>query len=55
MRAGGGELTYGLERLAMYVQGVENVYDLNLTAVRVTRKSPMAMCSSRRSRKIFPP
>jgi glycyl-tRNA synthetase alpha chain len=24
-----GELTYGLERLAMYVQGVDNVYDLN--------------------------
>ena len=24
-----GELTYGLERLAMYVQGVENIYDLN--------------------------
>ena len=24
-----GEITYGLERLAMYVQGVENVYDLN--------------------------
>src|SRR6059058_2346552 len=24
-----GELTYGLERLAMYVQGVERVYDLN--------------------------
>ncbi len=24
-----GELTYGLERLAMYVQGVENVYDLD--------------------------
>ncbi len=24
-----GELTYGLERIAMYVQGVENVYDLN--------------------------
>ncbi|WP_416909087.1 MAG: glycine--tRNA ligase subunit alpha [Polymorphobacter sp.] len=23
-----GEMTYGLERLAMYVQGVENVYDL---------------------------
>ena len=23
-----GEITYGLERLAMYVQGVENVYDL---------------------------
>ncbi|ANK79945.1 MAG: glycine--tRNA ligase subunit alpha [Rhizobiales bacterium NRL2] len=24
-----GELTYGLERLAMYVQGVDNVYDLD--------------------------
>jgi len=24
-----GEITYGLERLAMYVQGVENVFDLN--------------------------
>ncbi|MCB1383541.1 MAG: glycine--tRNA ligase subunit alpha, partial [Notoacmeibacter sp.] len=24
-----GELTYGLERIAMYVQGVDNVYDLN--------------------------
>lgn len=23
-----GELTYGIERLAMYIQGVENVYDL---------------------------
>ncbi|MCK5296770.1 MAG: glycine--tRNA ligase subunit alpha [Alphaproteobacteria bacterium] len=23
------ELTYGIERLAMYIQGVENVYDLN--------------------------
>jgi len=26
-----GEITYGLERLAMYLQGVENVYDLNWT------------------------
>jgi len=26
------ELTYGLERLAMYVQGVENVYDLDFNA-----------------------
>jgi len=25
-----GELTYGLERLAMYVQGVDNVFDLNV-------------------------
>ena len=23
-----GELTYGLERLAMYLQGVDNVYEL---------------------------
>ena len=26
-----GELTYGLERLAMYVQGVDNVYDLRFS------------------------
>jgi len=25
-----GEITYGLERLAMYLQGVDNVYDLQL-------------------------
>jgi glycyl-tRNA synthetase alpha chain len=34
-----GEITYGLERLAMYLQGVESVYDLNWTlgpAGRVT-------------------
>jgi glycyl-tRNA synthetase alpha chain len=28
------ELTYGLERLAMYVQGVENVYDLDWNGVK---------------------
>jgi glycyl-tRNA synthetase alpha chain len=28
-----GELTYGLERLAMYVQGVDNVYDLNFNGM----------------------
>ena len=28
VRSVAGELTYGLERLAMYVQGVDNVYDL---------------------------
>src|SRR6201992_312875 len=27
------ELTYGLERLAMYIQGVENVYDLDYNGV----------------------
>ncbi|MDI3470861.1 MAG: Glycyl-tRNA synthetase alpha chain [Pseudolabrys sp.] len=33
-----GELTYGLERLAMYVQGVENVYDLNFNGAQGDRK-----------------
>ncbi|MEM6616910.1 MAG: glycine--tRNA ligase subunit alpha [Pseudomonadota bacterium] len=28
-----GELTYGLERIAMYVQGIENVYDLNFNGL----------------------
>ena len=28
-----GELTYGLERLAMFVQGVDNVYDLDFNGV----------------------
>jgi len=28
-----GEITYGLERLAMYVQGVDNVYDLDWNGV----------------------
>jgi glycyl-tRNA synthetase alpha chain len=31
-----GELTYGLERLCMYVQGVDNVYDLKFNAAGVT-------------------
>ncbi|GAK33197.1 glycine--tRNA ligase alpha subunit [Iodidimonas nitroreducens] len=30
-----GELTYGLERLAMYVQGVDNVYDLDFNGCGV--------------------
>ena len=33
-----GELTYGLERLAMYVQGVDNVYDLNFNGQQGTKK-----------------
>ncbi|WP_208436462.1 glycine--tRNA ligase subunit alpha, partial [Bartonella vinsonii] len=28
-----GELTYGLERLAMYIQSVDNVYDLNFNGL----------------------
>ncbi len=31
-----GEITYGLERLAMYIQGVENVYDLAFNNEGVT-------------------
>jgi len=31
-----GELTYGLERLAMYIQGVDNVYDLAFNNEGVT-------------------
>ncbi len=33
-----GELTYGLERLAMYVQGVDNVYNLNFNGRDDDRK-----------------
>ena len=32
----GVEFTYGLERLAMYIQGVENVYDLDFNGAGVT-------------------
>ena len=31
-----GEITYGLERLAMYVQGVDNVYDLKFNNAGVS-------------------
>ena len=31
-----GELTYGLERLAMYIQGVDNVFDLKFNAAGVS-------------------
>ena len=47
-----GELTYGLERLAMYVQGVDNVYDLNFNGREGLRRSPTATCSCRPSRNI---
>ncbi len=33
-----GELTYGLERLAMYVQDVDNVYDLNFNGLEGDQK-----------------
>lgn len=35
-RPASGELTYGLERLAMYVQGVDNVYDLDFNGTGVS-------------------
>ena len=47
-----GEITYGIERLAMYLQGVENVYDLvgqNLDGNIVTYGDVL---SSKRSRTI---
>ena len=31
-----GELTYGLERLAMYVQGVDSIYDINYNGADVS-------------------
>ena len=33
-----GEITYGLERLAMYIQGVENVYDLDWNGAEGDKK-----------------
>ena len=48
-----GELTYGLERLAMYVQGVDRTSTTSTsTAARATRRSPTATSSCRPSRNI---
>jgi glycyl-tRNA synthetase alpha chain len=33
-----GELTYGLERLAMYLQGVDSIYDLNFNGLEGARR-----------------
>ena len=33
-----GEITYGLERLAMYIQGKENVYDLDFNGAKGKKK-----------------
>ena len=44
-----GEITYGLERLAMYVQGVETSTTSNSTAAPAPTASPMAKCSCRPS------
>ena len=37
-----GEITYGLERLAMYLQGVDNVYDLVWTDARTAPRHSQA-------------
>ena len=48
-----GELTYGLERLAMYVQGVDSIYDLNFNGRDgAEQDQPTATCSCRPSRNI---
>ncbi len=39
------EMTYGLERLAMYVQDVDNVYDLDFNGGQATKRYAMATCS----------
>ncbi len=44
-----GEITYGLERLAMYLQGVENIFDLSGRLVSRTAMSITRMRSSNRS------
>jgi len=41
-----GEITYGLERLAMYLQGVDSVFDIVWTTVRSAR-SPTATSTTR--------
>ena len=44
-----GEITYGLERLAMYLQGVENVYRPRVDRVRTGGRTqlPTATCTTR--------
>ncbi len=40
-----GEITYGLERIAMYLQSVESVYDLVWAETPRGHGLPMVMCS----------
>ena len=47
-----GEITYGVERLAMYLQGVENVYDLVWSVDRTVARSPTATFPPERGRAI---
>ncbi len=47
-----GEVTYGLERLAMYIQGVDSIYDLNYNGRDDDNACSIAMSSSRPRRNI---
>ena len=49
-----GELTYGLERLAMYVQGVDNVYDLNFNGLDRREENFLWRCLPAGRAGIFP-
>ena len=49
------ELTYGLERLAMFIQGVENVYDLDWDGVPKTRAANAMVIFSTGLSANFPP
>jgi glycyl-tRNA synthetase alpha chain len=45
-----GELTYGLERLAMYVQGVDSIYDLNFNGQDVAYRDVFLQAEEEYSR-----
>jgi glycyl-tRNA synthetase alpha subunit len=47
-----GDLTYGLKRLAMYVQGLDNVYDLNFNGREGAEKVTYDDASGRPRRSI---
>jgi glycyl-tRNA synthetase alpha chain len=48
-----GELTYGLERLAMYVQGVDSIYDLNFNGTDVAYRDVFLQAEQEYSRYNF--
>jgi glycyl-tRNA synthetase alpha chain len=48
-----GELTYGLERLAMYVQGVDSIYDLNFNGKSTTYRDVFLQAEQEYSRHNF--
>jgi glycyl-tRNA synthetase alpha chain len=44
-----GEITYGLERLAMYIQGVDSIYDLVWTDGPMGRVTGMYFCRTKKN------